>query len=276
MNSGLRHVLKTRSYRERSQPAARAHLGLLEKKKDYKLRAKDFHKKEDAIRKLKEKAAFRNPDEFYFKMNNTKTEDGVHRKQAAEQPTADDMKQFKREDSGYLMVKQTAEAKKIERLRASLHMLDAPLQNKHTIFVDNAASARGIDMSARGATPAELASSKPLRRGAGGGAGPSSSSASTMEDEVDGEDGSVAAPPPGAPAGSSQLSKKAMAKLERERAAHYEEFQQRTARHDKMARTLQRIGIEKALLGKGPRRKIKATVEGIVKKVHKWRQRRQK
>ena len=64
-----------------------------------------------------------------------------------------------------------------------------------------------------------------------------------MEDEVDGEDGSVAAPPPGAPAGSSQLSKKAMAKLERERAAHYEELQQRTARHDKMARTLQRIGI---------------------------------
>lgn len=31
--------------------------------------------------KLKEKAAFRNPDEFYFKMVKTKTINGVHRPQ---------------------------------------------------------------------------------------------------------------------------------------------------------------------------------------------------
>ena len=38
-------------------------------------RARDFHKKEDAIKKLKEKASFRNPDEYYFKMAHTSTED---------------------------------------------------------------------------------------------------------------------------------------------------------------------------------------------------------
>ena len=51
--SSLKNIVKTRTYRERSQPAARAKLGLLEKRKDYKLRADDFHKKEDALRTLR-------------------------------------------------------------------------------------------------------------------------------------------------------------------------------------------------------------------------------
>jgi U3 small nucleolar RNA-associated protein 11 len=72
--SSLKNIVKTRTYRERSAPAARKKLGLLEKHKDYKLRAQDFHKKQDALNVLKEKAAFRNPDEFYYKMVNTKTE----------------------------------------------------------------------------------------------------------------------------------------------------------------------------------------------------------
>ena len=70
--SSLKNIVKTRTYRERDQPTARKHLGLLEKKKDYKLRAKDYHRKEDAIKALKEKALFKNPDEFYFNMSNTK------------------------------------------------------------------------------------------------------------------------------------------------------------------------------------------------------------
>lgn len=70
----LRHVIRRREHRERAQPAARAsRFGLLEKKKDYKLRANDYHRKEDAIRTLKEKAAFKNQDEFYMNMNKSQT-----------------------------------------------------------------------------------------------------------------------------------------------------------------------------------------------------------
>ena len=59
MSSGLRHVLKTRDFRERSQPAARAKFGLLEKHKDYVLRARDFHRKQASSRSLPPRALCR-------------------------------------------------------------------------------------------------------------------------------------------------------------------------------------------------------------------------
>ena len=72
-----------RKYRERSQPQRREKLGLLEKKKDYKERAKNYHEKEKALSiisrnfvdKLREKAALKNPDEFYMKMTKARMAD---------------------------------------------------------------------------------------------------------------------------------------------------------------------------------------------------------
>lgn len=58
--------------------ANRKKLGLLEKHKDYVERARDYHRKEDALNVLRNKARDRNPDEFYFKMVNTETRNGVH------------------------------------------------------------------------------------------------------------------------------------------------------------------------------------------------------
>lgn len=49
-------------------------MGLLEKHKDYVERAKNYHVKERRLKGLRTKAAFRNPDEFYFKMLNASTE----------------------------------------------------------------------------------------------------------------------------------------------------------------------------------------------------------
>jgi len=65
---------------------ARRKYGLLEKKKDYVLRAKDFHRKEKTIKSLRKKAEERNPDEFYFAMEKARTKGGVHIARCAPSP----------------------------------------------------------------------------------------------------------------------------------------------------------------------------------------------
>eukprot|EP00434_Breviolum_minutum_P011413 symbB.v1.2.010064.t4/scaffold652.1/size176119/5 len=67
-DGGLRHVVHKRVHLERQQPKARRKLGYLEKHKDYVKRAKDFHKKQDEVKRLHRKAYFKNEDEFSIKM----------------------------------------------------------------------------------------------------------------------------------------------------------------------------------------------------------------
>ncbi|EPE08648.1 u3 snornp-associated protein utp11 [Ophiostoma piceae UAMH 11346] len=68
MSSSMRNAIQRRSHRERAQPLERKRLGLLEKHKDYSLRAKDWNKKKATLKSLREKAAERNEDEFSYKM----------------------------------------------------------------------------------------------------------------------------------------------------------------------------------------------------------------
>ena len=73
MTSSLRNSLHRRNHKERSQLAHREKLGFLEKHKDYVKRARDYHSKQDRLQRLRQKAAERNKDEFYFSMNREKT-----------------------------------------------------------------------------------------------------------------------------------------------------------------------------------------------------------
>ncbi|KAL7887216.1 hypothetical protein AOLI_G00049370 [Acnodon oligacanthus] len=150
---------KQRDHKERSQPGFRKHLGLLEKKKDYKLRADDYHHKQKTLNALRKKAMDKNPDEFYFKMIRSQLQDGVHViKEKQEEMTEEQKKIMRTQDIRYVEMKRVAEAKKIERLKSELHLLDADgkQQNKHTFFVDTKKEVEDFDLATHLNTVPEL------------------------------------------------------------------------------------------------------------------------
>ncbi|KFV75003.1 putative U3 small nucleolar RNA-associated protein 11, partial [Dryobates pubescens] len=100
----------------------------------------DYHKKQNALRALQKKALDKNPDEFYFKMIRSQLRDGVHVvKQPKDEVTPEQMKLMRTQDIKYVETKRMAEAKKIERLKSELHLLDAEGKspNKHLFFLDS-------------------------------------------------------------------------------------------------------------------------------------------
>jgi len=72
MSSSMRNAVQRRQHRERAQPLERAKYGLLEKHKDYSLRAADHKKKQATLKNLRAKVADKNEDEFYFGMMSRK------------------------------------------------------------------------------------------------------------------------------------------------------------------------------------------------------------
>mmetsp|Transcript_17055 Transcript_17055/g.38377 ORF Transcript_17055/g.38377 Transcript_17055/m.38377 type:complete len:147 (-) Transcript_17055:710-1150(-) len=78
--SSLRNAVKRITHKERSQPQARSHLGILEKHGDYKKRAINKHRKDDAIKAMQLRAFLRNPDEFYTGMHRSRVTDERHTK----------------------------------------------------------------------------------------------------------------------------------------------------------------------------------------------------
>lgn len=149
MSGFCKNVIPRRIHKERSQPQLRiAKHGLLEKKKDYRLRAKDAHRKAARIKVLKEKAAFRNPDEFYYSMINSKTRDGVINQTVDKsQPNAipldhrpkDQRLLSETQDGRYVAHKLAVESSQVEKLKKGLHFIDEAKNTPrtHILFADD-------------------------------------------------------------------------------------------------------------------------------------------
>ncbi|ESK98078.1 u3 small nucleolar rna-associated protein 11 [Moniliophthora roreri MCA 2997] len=121
MTSSLRNSLHRRNHKERSQLAHRAKLGFLEKHKDYVQRARDYHSKQDRLTRLKQKAAERNKNEFYFSMVKEKTREGVHVKDRGNVALPTDIiKVLKTQDENYVRTMRASNQKKIDKIKNQL------------------------------------------------------------------------------------------------------------------------------------------------------------
>ncbi|KAK9390562.1 small-subunit processome [Lipomyces mesembrius] len=121
--SSLKFSVQKKQHRERAQPHARRKWGLLEKHKDYVLRARDYHTKEARIKALREKAQSRNPDEFYHGMVSSKTNARGIKQQDRETSVVlshEEVKLLKTQDEGYLVTMITQEKAKVSRLQDRL------------------------------------------------------------------------------------------------------------------------------------------------------------
>eukprot|EP01038_Epipyxis_sp_PR26KG_P015182 gene15182-20451_t len=135
--SSLRNAVKRVTHKERAQPSNRKKLGLLEKHKDYVIRAKDFKQKQQRLSILRQKAAEKNPDEFYFKMNKSGVKNGIHKSLDLNNnvdPTIIPL--MKTQDLGYINYKKSIDMHKIDKLKKNLHLIDQSQPKSHIKFIE--------------------------------------------------------------------------------------------------------------------------------------------
>ncbi|KAJ6120904.1 Small-subunit processome Utp11 [Penicillium sp. IBT 18751x] len=122
--SSMRNAVQRRNHKERGQLGGREKWGILEKHKDYSLRAKDYNAKKAKLKRLEEKARDRNPDEFHFGMMGDKDRtQGRHGRGTVGRDSAaarglshDAIKLLKTQDKGYLRTVGERIRREIERL----------------------------------------------------------------------------------------------------------------------------------------------------------------
>lgn len=230
----------------------------MEKKKDYLLRAKDFHKKEKTIQTLRQKAEERNPDEFYFAMEKARTKGGVHVVPTSEpnKYSQEQLRLMKSQDANYLSLKAQAESKKVDRLQSSLHLIGVSAPKRHVIFVDDEEEVMNFDPAKHFDTPAELLNRSYNRP-----------KTSQLED-------------PRSIVANSQTyvpNAASIKKIEKKRNAAYRELLQRRERHDALLSAAQKMEYDKAVMGNGRKRKLRPSeTTGGEKKVFKWKAERKR
>ncbi|KAF9897764.1 UTP11-like, U3 small nucleolar ribonucleoprotein [Lobosporangium transversale] len=271
--SSLRNAVHRRNHKERAQPLARQKYGLLEKKKDYVARARDYHSKQDRLKAMREKAAFRNPDEFYFKMINTRTKEGVHITERNQKFSHDFLKLLSTQDLNYVTQQRDIGRKRIERMQQSMVLLDdvgdAPGEfgdddeepsgslnsgsssiqkpKNHIVFVDNEDEVKSFDPAKHFDTAPELVHRKFNR---------------PRTEQLKKQ---LIAP---------HVNKAEVKATAKERQQAMKELISRMEREETMSKLEQEMTLRKNLMLKGRRQKIGVDKDGLAK--YKWKADRKK
>lgn len=236
-----------KTHRERHQPEVRKHLGLLEKKKDYIARARDFQEKRATIKLLRKRALNKNPDEFHFHMINSKIVNGVHReKDKEDQHTPEQIKLMETQDLKYVAYKRNIEAKKIDKLQSQLHLIDAAneTQNKHIFFLDDNTEVKNFDLVKKLDTHPALLSRRTNR--------PKLSAIKSMK--------------------LPDLDNKTITKLEQKKLMAYKELEKRVNRERELTVVQQKLEMRRALKDKKVRKpKLMKSGSKDTAPIYKWK-----
>lgn len=245
--SSMRNAVKRITHKERAQPSSRKKLGLLEKHKDYVVRAKDYHKKQQYIKNLRKKAAERNPDEFYFKMNTSKVENGVHRDIIENSGSIDakTLNLLKTQDVGYLIHRKSVDIRKAEKLKDGLHMIGDKQPREHKIFVDTPEDIESFDVASHFGTTEDL-SNRTFNR----------IRTEQIEKGVISDNATI------------QQVKKALKSSKQS----YTELNKRLKRSTKLNTAIKSIQLDRNLASKGSKRKVGEGKDGVP--IYKWKRQR--
>jgi U3 small nucleolar RNA-associated protein 11 len=283
-NSSLRNAVKRITHKERAQPQARKHLGLLEKHVDYKKRAVHHHAEKSKLQRLRRKATMRNPDEFYMGM--TRAQVHVQRgHQKTAQARAKELEAtvgpeavqvMKTQDLAYVRMQKQRDARKAQRLQESLHLLHGhpPDCSKHTIFVHSTQEASQFDVARHFDTAPELvtrAFNRPrvslIQQQAAAAAETAPQTQTQAQTHI-------------SMRRLQKQQRKVALKAAKERAAAYAELEARIKRSKAMARAEAHLVTEKLVAGKGRKRKISTNdnteAEAGQPAQYKWRRKRNK
>ncbi|KAI5817721.1 small-subunit processome [Pyronema omphalodes] len=245
MSSSMRNAIQRRNHKERSQPYERSKWGLLEKRKDYQLRSRDFNAKKLKKAQLSAIAKERNPDEFYHGMIHAKTRDGgikvTERGDGNQELSVEQVKLLKTQDAGYVRLQAEMERRKIEQLENKLVFADGEgVKRKHTVFVESKEQARDFDTAQFFGTHQELvdrAYNRPrLEQLAQGGFG--------EQQKIKGEDEADAE-------WRRKEDKKERVAMARGREQAYKELEARMKREKDLLETDRALELQRAKMGKG-------------------------
>ncbi|ANB13944.1 Utp11p [Sugiyamaella lignohabitans] len=242
----LTHNIAKKQHRERAQPTERRKWGLLEKKKDYKLRSQDFHKKENHLKLLRRKATERNPDEFYHSMVNKKTDNrGILITERGNEVLSNGAAQLlKTQDSSYVRTLTSGEIRKIEKLETELTFGG---QGEHTVFVDSDSQAKSFDAAEYFGTHKSLLNRRENR---------------LRKNQLEEQDLSKTTLIP------TDVDERTEQKLRKQKMAKYKELDQRLERQQQLSQVQQQMDLQRELMKKGDKKKI-ITKDG--KQTWKWK-----
>ena len=138
-------ILLRQKLRECFQPLARSSLGLLEKHKDYKIRAQVHHRKQETLKILQRKARQKNKNEFYFGKLKSQLIDGIHTKKSPHSSNSqrdlqsldsNQQKLAQTQDLAYIRSKLVHDQRRFERLQMAVSSGRVIFQGKKHLWND--------------------------------------------------------------------------------------------------------------------------------------------